>query len=293
MKKNTLIPTVMIVASCLVGLEPVAANPKLENVANVALKGGDYSDPAAAMADLAKWCGMLSATNPCLLKIAPGVYDLGGTSLFAEEFVDIEGSGENVTILRGDITTDGLLLPLQGVVAGASNAELRFLTVINAATSGSNAVAISYDHTTPKLLHVTARASGGTSINYGIYIDHASEGSHLRDVTAEAAGGEFASGIRFIDCAPGLFDVTASASEGTVHSYGVVDDNDAGGVPTIENSVISGQTGSVLSRGFGSVHIANTRLDGSVHVAGDPSAPPPVCAGVYNGAFTFFAAICP
>ncbi len=291
MKKNTLIPTVIIVASSLMSLEPVGAKPKLENVANVALSGGDYSDPAAAMADLAKWCGTPSATNPCLLKIAPGVYDLGGTSLFAEEFVDIEGSGENVTILRSDITTDGNALPpLQGVVAGASNAELRFLTVINAATSGSDAVAISYNFTTPKLLHVTARAAGGTGINYGIYIDHAPEGGHLRDVTAEATGGEFAAGIRFIDCAPSLFDVTASASEGTVHSYGVVDDNDAAGVPTIENSVISGDTGSVLSRGFGSVHIANTRLDGSVDADANP---PPVCAGVYNGAFMFSAATCP
>jgi hypothetical protein len=93
------------------------------------------------MADLANWCGVPSAANPCLLKIGPGIYDLGATSLVMEEFVDVEGSGENVTTLLGDITTVGF--PFQGVVVGASNAELRFLTVVNTATSGSEATAIS------------------------------------------------------------------------------------------------------------------------------------------------------
>jgi hypothetical protein len=143
---------------------------------------------------------------------------------------------------------------------------------------------------------VTARVSGGTGNNTAVSINSASAAPHpliLRDVTAEATGGAITFGIRFTDCQPTLTNITASASGGSIRSYGVFDNNDAGGMPTIENSVISGETGALLSSGFGSVHIANTRLVGGVDVTGDPGNPPPVCAGVYNGDFDFFASTCP
>jgi hypothetical protein len=71
------------------------------------------------------------------------------------------------------------------------------------------------------------------------------------------------------------------------------DSNDAGGHATIEHSVLSGTSGSLLSVGFGSAYLASTRLEGSVDVGGEPSDPPPVCAGVYDALFTFYASTCP
>ena len=44
-----------------------------------------------------------SATNPYLIIIEPGVFDIGSNSLVMKEYVDIEGSGESVTKITGNI----------------------------------------------------------------------------------------------------------------------------------------------------------------------------------------------
>ena len=42
-----------------------------------------------------------SSTNPCLIKIEPGIYDIGSKSLQMKPYLDIEGSGELVTTITG------------------------------------------------------------------------------------------------------------------------------------------------------------------------------------------------
>jgi hypothetical protein len=292
MRKRAISVIMALIISVLIGNNPVLAKVKIGNVATVAPSGGDYMDPAVAMADLAGWCGVPSATNPCLLMIMPGSYDVGSSSVVMHEFVDIEGSGENVTTIIGDIGTTGFLR--QGVVVGASNAEIRFLTIVNNASSGTDAVGISYEFTSPKMLHVSTTASGGASTNVAIYVNHGGSAPlTLKNVTATASGGTHSYGIEYVDCVPTLINVIASASGGSVQSYGVFDSNDAGGHSTIEHSVLSGTTGSLLSVGFGSANIASTRLEGVVAVGGDPTNPPPKCAGVYDAAFVFYASSCP
>lgn len=90
---------------------------KYGKVAVVAQTGGDYTDPVAAMNDITAWCGTSAATNPCLLKIMPGIYTLGSTLAMAS-FVDMEGSGANSTKIVGTIR-----------YAGTTNNELRMLAV--------------------------------------------------------------------------------------------------------------------------------------------------------------------
>src|SRR4029450_4125676 len=53
--------------------------------------------------------GGASATNPYLLKIEPGVYDLRMRTLAMKPFVDVEGSGEAVTIGGGTVERSGTL----------------------------------------------------------------------------------------------------------------------------------------------------------------------------------------
>lgn len=74
---------------------------KYGKVAVVAESGGDYTDPVAAMNDNATWCG---GATPCLLKIMPGVYNLGANSLPMISGVDIEGSGPNMTKIVGTVS---------------------------------------------------------------------------------------------------------------------------------------------------------------------------------------------
>jgi hypothetical protein len=214
----------------------------------------------------------------------PGSYDVGSNSVVMNEYVDIEGSGENVTTIIGDKGTTGF--PLQGVVIGASNAEIRFLSVVNNASSGTDAVAISYEFTSPKILHVTAMASGSSGTNVGVYLNSGVAPPHpltLTHVTAIASGGVYSYGIEYEDCRPTLTNVIASASGGSMESYGVLDFNDTGGRSTIEHSVLSGTTGALLSKNNGRADIANTRLEGGVDTEGDGGSVR--CVGAYDASF--------
>ncbi len=71
----------------------------------VAAENGDYALPTEAMADLADWCGTPSESNPCVILIAPGVYDLGDAQLRMRPWVTIRGSGQHSTIIRGRSAT--------------------------------------------------------------------------------------------------------------------------------------------------------------------------------------------
>jgi hypothetical protein len=214
----------------------------------------------------------------------PGIYDIGSSSVVMQSFIDIEGSGENITKIVGNTGT-------AGVVQGASDAELRSLSIENVGGS-SDAIAIYYDFESPKILHVTAIASGGIDTNIGIFLNH--KGSSPQDIThvnATASGGDKSYGIWYVDCQPTIRNVTASASGGATENYGVFDQNDAGGSSTIENSVISGSSGSIKSQGFGSAKVASTRLDGNVSNAS--ADPQPKCAGVWDAFFNFYPDCCP
>jgi hypothetical protein len=71
----------------------------------VAPENGDYALPTEAMANLADWCGVPSESNPCVILIAPGVYDLGDAQLRMQPWVTIQGSGQDSTIIRGHGST--------------------------------------------------------------------------------------------------------------------------------------------------------------------------------------------
>lgn len=104
------------------------------------------------MADIAAWGGTPSPSNPCLLKIMSGVYDIGTNSLVMQPYVDIEGAGETVTKITGTFSpSEGTSY---GIVQGASNAEIRFLTVENTGT-GTYADAIyNSNGAAPKITNV-------------------------------------------------------------------------------------------------------------------------------------------
>jgi hypothetical protein len=100
---------------------------KYGKVAVVAVTGGDYANPAAALADVANWCGTPSAAAPCLLKLMPGVYDIGGQSVVIPSGMDLEGSGEAVTKISGHGV---MMIELR-------DGEIRSVTLEHFATYGS------------------------------------------------------------------------------------------------------------------------------------------------------------
>jgi hypothetical protein len=128
-----------------------------------------FTDAGAALLNMLNGIADNGAANPYLIKLGPGIYDLGtcdtsGNPPFScvlcmKEYVDIEGSGEETMKITGAINFSSVPV-WAGTVAGSSNAELRFLTVENTSTA-ANAAAIHISITpSPSILHVTATVTG-------------------------------------------------------------------------------------------------------------------------------------
>jgi hypothetical protein len=120
-----------------------------------------------------------SANHPYLVKVEPGIYDLGNETLRMKPYVDIEGSGPGVTTIRSDVESGF------GVVFGADNAELRDLSIRNTNT-GVLATGFFAELTAPRLTNVTVEASGA-AVNQAIRLSGTS--AVLDRVTANALGG--------------------------------------------------------------------------------------------------------
>jgi hypothetical protein len=116
-----------------------------------------------------------SAENPYLVKIEPGIFDLDGQVLIMKSYVDLEGSGELVTVIRGNGSASG------GVTLQvAANSELRYASVINPG-GVTNAIAVTMVGPS-RLQHVTASAFGASNTSIAIAMNNGT----LRDVTATA-----------------------------------------------------------------------------------------------------------
>ncbi|HHD63479.1 MAG TPA: hypothetical protein ENK96_03735, partial [Desulfobulbaceae bacterium] len=106
----------------------------LKNIVTVAKADGKFTDPVAAVNSITD----ASENNPYLIVIGPGVYTLNQT-LVMKPWVDICGSGENVTKLTGAISSG--TVENSAVVRGWSDATLSDLTVINSG-GGHHSIAI-------------------------------------------------------------------------------------------------------------------------------------------------------
>jgi hypothetical protein len=219
-----------------------------------------------------------SATNPYLLKIEPGVYDLGTSALVMKEWVDIEGSGELVTTIKRSGSSSGAT----GTVVGASNAELRWLTVEN--TGGNTyAVAIYNSDVSPRLTHVTAiaTASGGT-YSYGVRNDSSSV--TMTNVTASASGGGDNQGVLNWLSSATMTNVTVTGD------YGIFNWADSGGPYTVrvDHSRIVGSITIFNESGFFTTFVGASQLAGGPVWGGGVT-----CAGVYDEDYTFYPSTCP
>ena len=301
------------------------------HVAIVATSGGDYTDPSTAMTNYSAWCPAPSATNPCLLKIMPGVYTVG-SSVVMQAYIDIEGSGERTTRITSALSSSALP-PDTATLQGASNAELRFLTVENTGTGTEN-VAILNTSQSPSMLHVTASASGGTNNNIGVFNNTSSPA--MTNVTATASGGTSSYGVyNDFTSSPAMTNVTATGSWGT-YNYGVynftssptmtnVTATGSGGTfnygvenytssPTMTNVTATGSGGTynygVLNNTSGTVTINNSVIKGATNSIYNDSgvttrvgntkldgatsnAGTLTCAGVYNATYAFYPSTCP
>jgi hypothetical protein len=243
---------------------PVAMNKPLKNVITVAKGNGKFTDPVAAVNSITD----ASASNPYLVVIAPGVYTVT-SSLQMKQYVDIAGSGENVTKITGAVSTG--TYSTSAIIKGAHHSTLSSLTVENmggstysialfmntvsatgrvanvtaAASGGTYCYGVFvYWSSSPMMTNITATASGGTT-NVGFYNYYSS--STMTNVTVAASGGTNSYGVRNASSSPVMTNVNATASGAGDSCYGVYNDDSS---PVMDH-VIATASGAVMGRNDG------------------------------------------
>jgi hypothetical protein len=199
-----------------------------------------------------------SATNPYLLKLEPGQYDLGNRGLILLPFTDLEGSGENSTIISSTIGSN-IFIVGNSTLKVASNTETRFVKILNSGSAHNQiAIFVPINATNVHFTHLTSNASGG--------FDSFSIGNNGRDTTLtdshlSATGGSNTS-VGFGNA----FNSTAIVQNSTMSASGA-DSNfglaNNGITVTVQNSNLN-STGGTNSYGLynkdGKVTVQNSSL---------------------------------
>lgn len=233
---------------------PTGEAAKLAGITYVALSGGDYSSPLDAMSDLTSWCDTPSSSNQCLIKIAPGTYDLDYDLLRMQEWVSIQGSGQEVTKLsrtgRFAISSANnvALMDLTVEITGDADATAIFnqhasprIENVDVIASGANGSVGVYNQDSNTIMNnVTATASGSGENNYGVR-NISGSSTTMNIVTATASGGVYNKGVEIGESSPIMTNITASASGGT-YNYGVTISYDSS--PIISNITASASGGT-------------------------------------------------
>lgn len=214
---------------------------KYGNLVIVAKSGGDFTSPIDAINSVTT----ASAANPFVVKVMPGVYDLGTSSLQMKEYVYLEGSGEDSTVITSTVQVLGDNTCDSGTINMANNSSVKKIQIKNSAqngTSGYANIGISFANVMAKVEDVKVFA-GNAAVTGGV-------------ITGICSGGSLGYAI--------LNNVTVEANNGSASAFC----SNSGGYMTILNSrgvaVTNGTAIAVDSRGegpVGTVVVTNSYLE--------------------------------
>src|ERR1044072_3236128 len=168
-----------------------------------------------------------SGTNPWLLKIEPGIYDVQFNPLQMRSWVSIEGSGIEATTIRGDVGYNPqTFVGYFGVVEGANNAELRNLTVENIG-SGQHRIAMLNRNASPRVYRVRFITQGDDNKNLNGIRNLGLGGSSspiLEEIEVRVTGGSLTTGIGYEGTATSaeIHRSRIVISGGTTRSHGIL-----------------------------------------------------------------------
>jgi len=212
------------------------------------------------------------ASKPYLIKLDAGIFDVADSRLTMSPYLDLQGSGENATFIKGDLNDNTAID--DALITAAGNSSLSDFTVENTG-GGTYSIAIfsSGSSNTAKIRNVTARVSGGQE-NFAILLRDSA--ATLNEVSAQASGGTASIGV-FVYSYYGqaiatLNDVVAKGAGASSENLGVKTFFDLPGYPHASNAhmsnvssnglIINGRTISVPATDFAnySYDIANGKL---------------------------------
>jgi pectin methylesterase-like acyl-CoA thioesterase len=167
----------------------VPTNMRVVQKSNIDTSGRVYGNIQQAIDSISG----ASATNPFVVKVMPGVYDLGTGTLSMKPHVDVEGSGpENTIVTSSNNNVDGSTCTV-GTVLMANDSAIRNIRVVNRAPALGGAyttvAALVFNNVKAKAEHMTIMTGSDTAVGgqnngactYGPFAD-----ATLNDVTIEA-----------------------------------------------------------------------------------------------------------
>lgn len=132
MKKSVVLATAVMLAVPVCSFAAawnVPTNVRIVQKSNTDTSGRIYGNIQSAINSITN----ASATNPYVVKVMPGVYDLGTGSLQMKEYVDLEGSGPEATLITSsNNNVDGGTCTI-GTVLMANNTAVRNIKIENRA----------------------------------------------------------------------------------------------------------------------------------------------------------------
>ncbi|MEM7358257.1 MAG: hypothetical protein AAF431_04135 [Pseudomonadota bacterium] len=280
-----------VVVIPLFGDEASSAN--IPNIVTVAPENADFDNLLTALGSITD----ASASNPYVIYLAPGVYNVGIFGLNMKSYVDIIGSGPRQSYILGD-RTGPENVNLDALVKGADNSTLSNLTVQNKPSAqfdnGTYQTGLANTNTTgsSNLIDVAIELEDGAN-QYGIRLADPDATTILRNVKITLTGsmglpigiynGSGESRISHAD--------VSVTSAGTAGGFGVFN---LTGTTKISDSNIAtiGGVGpkSVVLNGLSSVvYVSDTFVDRDFQIGASAKA---FCDFVFNGAVITLSGSC-
>ncbi|MDP3696338.1 MAG: hypothetical protein Q8R42_09505, partial [Desulfocapsaceae bacterium] len=235
---------------------PMGSAKPLQNVVTVAKGNGKFTDPVAAVNSITD----ATATNPYLVLIAPGTYTLA-TTLVMKPYVDISGSGENITKLSGAISS-ATPDTTSAVVKGANHTTLSNLSISN---TGGNSCSIGIYTTgldfSARLQQVLVTVSGGSGFTFGICnTDHSSP--IMTDVNVIVQGGVdgFNFGVLNQDYSSPIMTRVNTVAQGGHWNYGVNNSDHSSPIMTDVNTAAPGGGTTYKNYGVYNVNFSSPQI---------------------------------
>src|SRR5262249_49206326 len=171
----------------------------------------------------------------------------------------------------------------------ASGSRLSHVTITAADTgpagagtgiSVTNGATLNMDHVIVTATAPVGQSEGLSCLGSTIFV---------RNSNLTASGGSLQSnGILNDSCAVNLQNTLVTAT-GAPNNLGIVNaDLHGGSTVTVDTSQIIGSTNTIMNSALATAFVGASKLVGGPVVGGTAT-----CAGVYNGAYTFFPSTCP
>ena len=276
----------------------------MTNVVNVDASG-TATENGSTLESTVESISDASSSNPYLVRIGPGTYNLDGATLDLPDYVSLQGSGQASTEIRSQGTGDtSSFATLELGVAS----EVRHLTVhVTESTAGTYHVAairVGSGNDDVLLDRITATATslgdargivagGVTGLRIGdstvevegsggpiaVYLANSTVTvDDLRATATGTDGGEYGMWAS----SNAILELADSRVEGSTHGLQVSHSATA----TVRSSSLVG--GTYALNNSATADVASTGLDGGVNNIGTVT-----CAGVWDGSHTFYASSCP